>query len=113
MRTATTRPSDRRVHERVRVEIPVRVEAQEEAVATALTHDVSVWGALVLCNSALEVGDVVYLDLPLREDSEETGRVGGEVVRVLALDDSGPWSYAFAVEFDEPLTESWRPLFLS
>jgi hypothetical protein len=112
MHTSTTSPTDRRVRERVRVEIPVRVEAPEQAPEAALTHDLSVWGALVLCDSRHEVGDLVDLKLAAREDSQETLRVSGEVVRVLGLDDSGPWSHAFAVEFDEPLSESWGSLLL-
>ena len=113
MLSSTTSPSDRRVHERVRLEIPVRVEAPEQAADAALTHDLSVWGALVFCNGELEVGDVVVLGLPARKDSRQTLRLSGEVVRVLALDDSGPWSHAFAVEFDEPLAESWVTLLLN
>jgi hypothetical protein len=113
MHTSTTKsPADRRVRGRVRVATPVRLEAPGHAPEDALTYDLSDWGALVLCNRQLHVGDVVFLDLQAPTDSEQVLCLGGEVVRVVALDHSGPWSHAIAIEFDEPLTESWGSMLL-
>jgi hypothetical protein len=101
------------VHERIRLSIPVSIERPAEKRGEAETFDLSVWGALVLCTKPFEVGDDIYLGMPVPEgDAFGATVVSGDVVRVLEIaPDYGPWNYAIAVEFDEPLEESWVPRF--
>jgi hypothetical protein len=102
---------DNRVHERIRLTIPVTIERPTSKRGEAETFDLSIWGALVLCSSEFEVGDDIRLAIPVPGGSDdETTIISGDVVRVLEIAPGyGPWSHAVALEFDTPLEEPWVP----
>jgi hypothetical protein len=114
MNRSTNEALDRRVHARIRLQIPVLIKHPLERRGAGLTFDLSAWGALVLCSRAFAVGEEVSLVLRVNPGSEASRRLSGDIVRVLSLAEAGEgWSHAFAMEFDEPLDEPWVPLLLT
>ena len=101
-------PSERRIGVRHFACFPAHVQQPDGKKRTAMIHDLSVSGALLVVRAALEVGDDVSLQLYVTADLDSPTRAtSGKVVRVEPLGPKavGLWSHRVAVKFDEELTD--------
>jgi hypothetical protein len=105
-------PSERRIGARHFAAFPAHVERKgsegSSEKRTAMIHDLSVTGALLVVRAKLEVGDTISLQLYVTGDPDSPTRAAhGKVVRVEPLGPKalGLWSHRVAVKFDEPLTD--------
>jgi hypothetical protein len=101
-------PSERRIGVRHFACFPAHVERPDGEKRTAMIHDLSVSGALLVVRTRLEVDDRVALTLYVTGDPESPSRATpARVVRIEPLEPSarGLWSHRVAVQFDEPLTD--------
>jgi len=101
-------PSERRIGVRHFACFPAHIEKNDGDKRTAMIHDLSVSGALLVVRANLAAGDVVSLQLYVTGDPEGSTRAThGRVVRVEALDPAarGLWTHRVAVQFDESLTD--------
>ncbi len=104
---------DRIVERRARryvVWLPVEVEELE--AGSAVGHDASDRGMLLVTAQRLEVGAPVNIVVRLPPDGVVEKRVQGKVVRVEANTDDPDsiWPHRLAVEFDQPVPEIERAL---
>lgn len=101
-------PSERRIGVRHFACFPAHIERTGDAKRTAMMHDLSITGALLVVNAKLAVGDVVSLQLHVSGDADaRTRSTHARVVRVERLEPAarGIWSHRVAVQFDEPLVD--------
>jgi hypothetical protein len=101
-------PSERRIGVRHFVCFPAHVARDEGERRTAMIHDLSASGALLVMRAQLKVGDVVSLQLYVTGDPDSRTRAThARVVRIEPLEAGaqGLWSHRVAVQFDEPLTD--------
>jgi PilZ domain-containing protein len=99
-------PSDRRGGERHLACFPAAIEREAGSQRSAMIHDLSVTGALLLVRREIPAGERVRLQLYILEDINKFHVASGKVVRgePLADDAIGLWSHRIAVQFDEPIT---------
>jgi hypothetical protein len=100
-------PSERRLGYRHLACFPAYVERPDGEKRTAMIHDLSVTGALLLVRTELNVDDSVRLELFVTGDPSESRVAVARVVRVERLGPMAdtPWSHRIAVQFDEPLAD--------
>ena len=101
-------PSERRIGVRHFACFPAHIERTGDVKRTAMMHDLSVTGALLVVNARLAVGDVVSLQLYVSGDADaRTRNTHARVVRVEPLEPAarGIWSHRVAVQFGEPLDD--------
>jgi hypothetical protein len=101
-------PSERRIGVRHFACFPAHVQRPDGSKRTAMMHDLSETGALLVIRTQLEVGDRVSLELYVHGDPDSPTRATpARVVRVEPLEPAavGPWSHRVAVQFDDPLTD--------
>jgi hypothetical protein len=101
-------PSERRIGVRHFACFPAHIARPDGEKRTAMIHDLSVSGALLVVRAQLKVGDVVSLQLYVTGDPDSRTRVThARVVRVEPLEPGavGIWSHRVAVQFDEELTD--------
>ncbi len=101
-------PSERRIGVRHFACFPAHIERTGDAKRTAMMHDLSITGALLVVNAKLAPGDVVSLQLHVSGDADtRTRSTHARVVRVEPLEPAarGIWSHRVAVQFDQPLTD--------
>lgn len=101
-------PSERRIGVRHFACFPAHIERTGDAKRTAMMHDLSITGALLVVNAKLAVGDIVSLQLHVSGDADaRTRSTHARVVRVERLEPAarGIWSHRVAVQFDEPLVD--------
>lgn len=101
-------PSERRLGLRHFACFPAYLEHIGGEKRTAMIHDLSITGALLLVRTTLAVNDAVTLQLFFGGDSPAPGRIAiGRVVRVEALSERArdPWSHRIAVHFDEEIKD--------
>ena len=102
-------PSESRLGVRHFACFPAHIERPDGEKRTAMIHDLSVSGALLVVRTQLTVGDAVSLQLYVTGDPEDSRSrtVHARVVRIETLDQfaRGLWSHRVAVQFDEPLTD--------
>jgi hypothetical protein len=98
-------PSDRRGGERHMACFPAYVEPAVGSRRTAMIVELSVTGALLLAQKAIEVGERVRLELFIFDDTSRSREAAARVVRTEALDEAavGPWTCRIALQFDDPL----------
>lgn len=98
--------SERRGGERHIACFPAYVERTEGAPYTAMIHDLSATGALLLMRKARTPDEVLKLKLFILEDLDQSRVASGRVVRCEPLpeEEVGLWTHRVAVQFDEPLT---------
>jgi PilZ domain len=91
--------------QRYTVWLPVRISEPEEG--SAVTHNVSGRGLLLVSAGRLEVGAPVHLIVQFPPDSKQETKVRGHVVRVEANseDPDGIWPHKMAIELDEHVPE--------
>ena len=101
-------PSERRIGVRHFACFPAHVARDGGDRRTAMIHDLSVTGALLVVAAKLAPGDVVSLVLYVTGDPESRSRAThARVVRVEPLEPGNRtlWSHRVAVQFDQPLTD--------
>ena len=102
-------PSESRLGVRHFACFPAHIGRPDGEKSTAMIHDLSVSGALLVVRAQLVVGDAVSLELYVTGDPADsrTRSTHARVVRVEPLDlvARGLWSHRVAVQFDEPLTD--------
>jgi len=101
-------PSERRIGVRHFACFPAHIERSGDVKRTAMIHDLSITGALLVVNARLAVGDVVSLQLHVSGDADARSRsTHARVVRVEPLEPAarGIWSHRVAVQFGEPLDD--------
>ena len=101
-------PSERRIGLRHFARFPAYVERPDGEQRSAMIHDLSLSGALLLVRANLAVGDAVRMRLFLTGDPNgRTREAVGKVVRVEALGPKavGVWSHRIAVHFEEELSD--------
>jgi hypothetical protein len=99
-------PSERRIGIRHFACFPAYVERPDGEKRTAMIHDLSASGALLVVRAKLQVDDAVSLELYVTADPDSPTRAASaKVVRVEPLGPKalGLWSHKVAVQFDEPL----------
>jgi hypothetical protein len=102
------RTSERRIGVRHFACFPAHIARSGDAKLTAMMHDLSTSGALLVVNARLTVGDVVSLELHVSGDVDaRTRSTHARVVRVEPLEPAarGIWSHKVAVQFDEALAD--------
>jgi len=108
-RDAPVTPSEHRAGVRHFACFPAHVERPDGETRTAMIHDLSISGALLVVRTELAVGDVVSLQLYVTGDPADscTRTTHAKVVRIEPLDQfaRGLWSHRVAVQFDKPLTD--------
>jgi hypothetical protein len=103
-----TPPSERRIGARHFACFPAHIARTGDVQRTAMMHDLSISGAMLVVNAKLAVGDVVSLQLHVSGDADaRTRSTHARVVRVERLEPAarGIWSHRVAVQFDEPLVD--------
>jgi len=101
-------PSERRIGVRHFACFPAHIERTGDVKRTAMIHDLSITGALLVVNARLAVGDVVSLELHVSGDADaRTRSTHARIVRVEPLEPAarGIWSHRVAVQFGEPLDD--------
>jgi PilZ domain len=101
-------PSERRIGVRHFACFPAHVEKPDGAKRTAMIHDLSISGALLVVRTRLNVDDRVWLQLYVNGDPDSPTRATpARVVRIEPLEPKavGPWTHRVGVQFDEPLTD--------
>lgn len=101
-------PSERRIGVRHFACFPAHVERPDGAKRTAMIHDLSVSGAMLVVSTLLHVDDRISLTLYVTGDPDSPSRATrARVVRVEPLEPAarGLWTHRAAVQFDEPLTD--------
>jgi len=101
-------PSEHRIGVRHFACFPAHIEQPDGGKRTAMLHDLSVSGALLVVRAPLAVGDVVSLQLHVAGDpGSRTRGTDARVVRIEPLEpaERALWSHRVAVQFDEPLTD--------
>ena len=101
-------PSERRIGVRHFACFPAHVQRPDGATRTAMIHDLSESGVLLVVRTQLNVDDRISLQLYVNGDPDSPTRATpARVVRVEPLDPMavGPWTHRVAVQFDEPLTD--------
>ncbi len=101
-------PPERRIGVRHFACFPAHIERTGDVKRTAMMHDLSISGAMLVVNARLAVGDVVSLQLHVSGDADARSRsTHARVVRVERLEPAarGIWSHKVAVQFDEPLLD--------
>jgi len=103
MNTALTLFGERRRSPRTNAFFPVEVHHDNGEPLTALTRDVSRYGAQLLTSRPIE-RDTQLAVLMFPSDPESSHAATGRVVRVSERsDDSGIWKYVVCVSFDAPV----------
>lgn len=100
--------SERRIGVRHFACFPAHIERTGDVKRSAMMHDLSISGAMLVVNAVLAVGDVVSLQLHVSGDADARTRATlARVVRVERLEPAarGLWSHRVAVQFDEPLVD--------
>lgn len=103
-----TPPSERRSGARHFACFPAHIARTGDVQHTAMMHDLSVSGAMLVVNVRLSVGDVVSLQLHVSGNADaRTRSTHARVVRVERLEPAarGLWSHRVAVQFDEALLD--------
>jgi hypothetical protein len=101
-----TPSSERRIGVRHFACFPAHIARSGDVQRTAMIHDLSISGAMLVVNAKLTVGDVVSLQLHVSGDADaRTRSTHARVVRVERLEPAarGLWSHRVAVQFDETL----------
>ncbi|MGH7293807.1 MAG: PilZ domain-containing protein [Polyangiaceae bacterium] len=101
-------PSERRIGARHFACFPAHLERDGGAKRSAMIHDLSASGAMLVVRAVLEVDDRISLTLYVTGDPDSPSRATpARVVRVEPLDAAarGLWTHRIAVHFDEPLTD--------
>jgi hypothetical protein len=100
--------SDRRWGDRHLACYPVGVQRGEGESTLALIRDLSVSGAMLFTAQAPKEGELLGLQLHIKENSDEAHDAVAKVVRVTRRPaDAGAWRFSVAVQFEPPL-EQWR-----
>jgi len=92
---------ERREEPRLEVAVAARID-QDPDGRVAITQDLSLHGARMLCIDRLQAGEAVEVWFLTPSENEEV-RVSGRVVRAEPFSVSGPWRCRMAVRFDQPL----------
>ncbi|HEY1696089.1 MAG TPA: PilZ domain-containing protein [Polyangiaceae bacterium] len=101
-------PSERRIGVRHFACFPAHLERDGGGKRSAMMHDLSVSGALLVVSTLLRVDDRISLTLYATGDPDSPSRAtSARVVRVEPLEPlaRGLWTHRVAVQFDEPLTD--------
>lgn len=98
---------DRRQHERRRLWIPIKIEAQDGGKHAGVVHDVSDQGVLAVTDGQFEVGATVHVTFYMPPDGVLGRRVAGTVARsgVNTSDADAIWRHAIAIHFVEAIPE--------
>jgi len=99
-------PSERRRAAREVTCFPAYVEHDSPEREAALIADVAPSGALLLVRGAsFRMGEVVKLELLITQQSGNSRRVTGSVVRVepLPIERVSVWTHQVGIEFDSPI----------
>ena len=101
-------PSERRIGVRHFACFPAHVHRPDGTKRTAMIHDLSVSGALLVVRTVLKVQDRISLTLYVRGDPDSPSRATpARVVRIEPLEPMarGLWTHRLAAQFDEALTD--------
>jgi hypothetical protein len=101
-------PSERRIGARHFACFPAHLEQAGGGKRSAMMHDLSVSGALLVVSTLLRVDDTLSLTLYVTGDPDSASRATpARVVRVEPLEAAarGLWTHRVAVQFDAPLTD--------
>jgi serine/threonine protein kinase len=104
MDTYLTRPPERRAQARIPSSIPAGINGQRDLRHTALIHNASRSGALLVTRHRCHPGQELILTLHLSGDFNGQD-VTGEIMRVEARRDDPIWKFEVGVRFAEPLSE--------
>lgn len=99
-------PSERRIGTRYLACFPAYVEQPEGRRRTALIHNLSTSGALLLTQRAFEIGETIRLELFITPDNlQNSVHVTAHVSRleVIPIQRADVWSHRVGVHFDAPL----------
>jgi|LNFM01.1.fsa_nt_gb hypothetical protein len=98
---------DKRAADRHTVYMGAEITTPEGKVRSAITHDASATGLLLLTRARLEPGAKISIRVYVPGQDDKSEVVEGTVVRnhVLDANESSLWREKVAVHFDKPLPE--------
>jgi hypothetical protein len=87
--------------------IPARIDSESRADRLAISRNLSRTGALLGTPSRFRIGERTWLSFQL--DGECVSEISGRIVRLELNhdDDTGIWRFLMAVQFHEPLPDSF------
>jgi hypothetical protein len=102
-----TAEHERRTADRRQVYMGAEITTPEGKVRSAITHDASETGLLLLTRAKVELGAKLSIRVFVPGDEEKSEVIEGHVVRKepLRIDESTLWREKVAVRFDKPLPE--------
>lgn len=98
--------TNRRANVRESVRFHADLESERAGECPAVTLDLSNWGARLLTNGHIGIGERVSLTVHLADAAQRCIQAFGTAVRMSGLEPDRMWGRMLAMEFDGPLSDS-------